>query len=76
MLHSTDAVVDTTVEDIAEGIEVCTAKCIEVCTVVDITETTVGTTSRAIVVITSRAIAITIRGSLAHVHPRKGMSIA
>lgn len=68
MLHSTDAVVDTTIADIAEGIEVCTAKCIEVCTVADITRTTVGTTNRAIVV--------TIRWSLAYVHPRKGMSIA
>jgi hypothetical protein len=71
-----EAVVDTTVEDIAEGIEVCTAKCIEVCTVADTTETIVVTTSRAIVVTIVATIAITIRGSLVYVHPRKGMSIA
>ena len=69
-------VVDTTVEDIAEGIEVCTAKCIEVCTVADTTETIVVTTSRAIVVTIVATIAITIRGSLVYVHPRKGTSIA
>lgn len=65
-------VVDTTVADIAEGIEVCTAKCIEVCTVADTTRTTVGTT----VGTTNRAIVVTIRWSLAYVHPRKGVSIA
>lgn len=80
MLHSIEAVVDTTVEDIAEGIEVCTAKCIEVCTVADTTETIVETivvtTSRATVITIVATIAITIRGSLVYVHPRKGASIA